>query len=185
MVGRKPISVVRFKAAQVFHHTRPGGYPGCKSGRQGSWRWVEASQLGQLTVHCEVASAGARSQQERVGLKMRVKQAQQALVGRFDDRCRDGVGADHGQAVNLALRKLRLGLAGLCLRHANTTRLQRQNTACLVSICGEMPAVMEHRLGDPFIGEIFEQAVDQAQHRVAGLNLSWGDGLVKTANQGC
>ena len=77
------------------------------------------------------------------------------------------------------LGRLERGFARVHAQEVN-----RQNAASLVDTGRKMPAVMEHRLGDPLVGKILQQGVDKGQNRIRRQRTASGNFLLQAAKNG-
>ena len=112
-----------------------------------------------------------------------VEQIHQAPVGCFDDRPGSLIGADHRQAPDLALGKPCFCAFDHRFSGTDSDILKGQDVTRLLDIGRITPAEMKHRLRHPFIGEVFQQAVDEAQGRLIRANLAGGPLGFKPADQ--
>ena len=117
---------------------------------------VKQSQLRQLPVHCKVASARPGTHQKRMPRKMRVQKPQQAHVARFNQRRGGRVGTDDRETGNLPLRKKGFACGNHFFIHLQPAPMQGNGFTGAVYVWRVMPAVMEHGLGDPLIGKVFQ-----------------------------
>ena len=96
---------------------------------------------------------------------MRIQGGEESPVAALDHRRGDGAGADDAQPRDLALRELRLHLRHDRIR-AGDIAPARQDLARPLDVGGVVPAVVEHRLGEPFVGIVLEQVVEEADDRI-------------------
>ena len=113
---------------------------------------------------------------------MRLKAREKTAVALFDDGRRGVVRADDVESRYLTLlnelpRRLHL------LFGCNHPSEARKQVTRLLDIGFVVPAVVKHRLGQPLVGVVFEQIVDERDHRIAGDDGTWLERLFEASNQ--
>jgi hypothetical protein len=130
--------------------------------------------LAQLAVQAHVGAAGALAEHERLHVPDRVEQVEQALVRRLDHRT-VLVGAAHQRtAADLAVGDERLRLLPAPVGLLRVV-VEGQQPPGLVDGLRVVPAVVEHRLGEPLVGVVLDEAVAELDHRVGGGEAAAGD----------
>ena len=140
-------------------------------------------ELRQLAVERKVTRARALAHQKRLPPQMGVKQIHQAQVAGLNHFGGLFIRAHYRQACNLALREIRFGGIKHRLVRAHTHKVLRKDVACLVNAFGKLPAVVEHGLGQPFVGKVFQQGVYKIEHRVGRQRAAPGHFVFQAAHQ--
>jgi hypothetical protein len=139
-------------------------------------------ELGELAVDREVPRAGASPEQERLAREMSLERLQEPAVARLDDRSGHGVRAHNAQAADLALADgpgdLSQGLVG-----NGVVAPGGQDDRGFVDVVLVGPAVVEHGLGQPFVGVILDQLVDKGEARIVRDQAASGIVTFQPANE--
>ena len=157
---------LHFPTRQIFHPASPGKSTRRILHSQVHGRGVEQSQLRQLPVQRKVTRARPATHQKSMLRKMRVQKPQQAHIARFNQRRGGRVGTDDRETGNLPLRKKGFACGKHFFIHLHTAPMQRNGFTGAVYVGRVMPAVMEHGLGEPLIGEVFQQCIDKGEHGI-------------------
>ena len=178
----KPILVGRLEPRQVLDEVDPGD--DARRRRQGerAWRGIEPGELRQLTVEGEVARAGAPAHHEAGTGETRIEQCEQAPVAILDHRGGGGVRADDAEAADLPLGEL-LACLGRDLVLPVDQHPARQERRGVLHVGGVGPAIVEHRLGEPFVGVVLDERVEEREHRVGRNHRAPGVRLLQPAGE--
>ncbi len=134
-------------------------------------RRVELSQLRELGVEAEVRRRRPPAEHELLPLDQPIHDLQESPVACFDHRCGDVVGADHVEPRDLPIGDEGLELLKLRLRGLNVGPAWQDGSRHL-DVRIVMPAVVEHGLGEPLVGVVLDQVVQEGQHRIGGNRLA-------------
>ena len=163
--GADPVAVLGRQARHVLHQVHPGEHPRSDLQGQGHGRGIEVGQLGQLAVDGEIARPRAMTENEGLGLQMRLEGLQEPAVAGLDHRPGHGVGSHHIEPADLAVGEHLLGGGVVRLAHRKASP-QGKNGPGPVDVVGVGPAIMEHGLGQPLVGIVLDQLVQEGHGRV-------------------
>ena len=104
-----------------------------------------------------------------------------AAIAVFDHACGGVVRSHHVKPAHLAFNDVLFGLGeiGVAQKLAGP---QRQNVAGMIDIRLVVPAVMEHRLGQPLIAVVFQQVVDERHRRIGRNHAAAGELALEQAD---
>ena len=139
-------------------------------------------QLAQLAEEAEVAGPRPRAHKESMtGDEMRIEQAKQAPVAGLDDGRGYVVGADHAQPFDLALGDVAGRLRQRVAAHQRIA-VECEHLRGLVNIGRIFPSIVEHWLGQPFVGVILEQRVEKCERGIGRDDRARRESLFEPPN---
>ena len=130
----------------------------------------------------EIRGRGLPAKHEAVLLEVAVEAAEEAAIARLDDGRGDFVGAHDTEPGDLSLAHHLLDRGHRIVR-GRALGPHGQHPGSLLDIGCMPPAIMEHALGQPLVGVVFENLVEERDHGIRRDGAAAGECLLKATDQ--